>query len=219
MNIAAITRFKHGDLLETLQRLNWTQGELAKRTGINANRISQFALLKYRPNPKDMERIQKAFGEVGVFFDVEKAWPEHFHGTKKSLKVIQTREVHPSRLIGLTPEVLQLPAPDPIATMEEREMIAKAIDNYIPSTAHKRHILRLHWLEGWSPNEIAAKLGKSPKYYDMVVRNENPRLRRWIFEEESGAHSERDRRRREVEGLMDAGRKLMHFPEPVEAQP
>ena len=93
MKITAITKFKQGDVWNALQKAGWTQTELAKRTGIHVTRIGEYCNLKAKPNTEQANKIQKAFGSVGVFVDVSSIWPENFVGVKKTITVQQTQEI------------------------------------------------------------------------------------------------------------------------------
>jgi transcriptional regulator with XRE-family HTH domain len=93
MKITAITKFKQGDVWNALQKAGWTQTELAKRTGIHVTRIGEYCNLKAKPNSEQANKIQKAFGSVGVFVDVSSIWPEDFIGVKKTITVQQTQEI------------------------------------------------------------------------------------------------------------------------------
>lgn len=93
MKIAAVTRFKNGALFVLLQKLGWTQSELARRCGIDCSRISDFCTLKRKPSEDCANKIQAAFGEAGEYLDVLEAWPEGFIPLKKALVVNQIKEV------------------------------------------------------------------------------------------------------------------------------
>jgi len=93
MKVTAITKFKQGDLWNALQKAGWTQTELAKRTGLHVTRIGEYCNLKAKPNTEQANKIQKAFGAVGVFVDVSVIWPAEFVGIKKTIMVQQTQEI------------------------------------------------------------------------------------------------------------------------------
>jgi transcriptional regulator with XRE-family HTH domain len=83
MNITAITRYKHGDLYSVLQRIGWSQKDLARKTGIYAGLIGKIINLVRRPTAEQADAIQKAVGDAGEYIDVLSAWPESFEGLKR----------------------------------------------------------------------------------------------------------------------------------------
>lgn len=111
MKITAITRYKHGELYAILQRLGWTQSELARQTGLRSGTIGDIINLVKRPTVEQADAIQKAVGTAGEYLDVLSEWPETFEGLKRGYKREQTAEVPMERLID-HPEVLQLAAPE-----------------------------------------------------------------------------------------------------------
>jgi len=80
-------------LFELLQKLHWTQSELARRSGITAPRISEFCRMVKSPTEDEKTKIQLAFGESGEYLDVIAAWPEGFEPLKKTLVVEQIKDV------------------------------------------------------------------------------------------------------------------------------
>jgi transcriptional regulator with XRE-family HTH domain len=78
MKIAAITRFKNGDIYGLLQKVGWTQTELARRAAINQTTLGQIVRMVRRPSEKTANQIQRAFAEVGEYIDVLAMWPEGF---------------------------------------------------------------------------------------------------------------------------------------------
>ena len=133
MKITAITRYKHGELYAILNRLGWTQSELARRAGLDAGRVGEVVNLNKRPSQKTANAIQNALGEAGEYFDVLEQWPETFQGIKKGTTKEETMEVPMECLIGCR-EAMKLPAPEQqsgdgldtvmdecLATLTERE--------------------------------------------------------------------------------------------------
>ena len=49
MRVTAITRFKHGNLWAALGKLNWSQAELARQSGISQQMIGRIINLQRRP--------------------------------------------------------------------------------------------------------------------------------------------------------------------------
>lgn len=110
MKITAITRYKHGEIYAILQRLGWSQSELARRTGLSATTIGDIINLVKRPKVEQADAIQKTLGTAGEYLDVLSEWPETFEGLKRGFRREQTAEVPMERLLD-HPEVLQLAAP------------------------------------------------------------------------------------------------------------
>jgi transcriptional regulator with XRE-family HTH domain len=52
MKIAAITRYKQGDLYEALKSLGWTQLELGRKVGLSIRRIQMAINMERRPSLK-----------------------------------------------------------------------------------------------------------------------------------------------------------------------
>jgi RNA polymerase sigma factor (sigma-70 family) len=133
MKITAITKYKHGELYAILKRLNWTQSELAQRSGLDKSRLGQIINLQRRPNEAQANAIQKALGEVGQFLDVLSEWPEAFTGLVKGFKHEQTQEVELDRLLDHR-EVLQIAAPDPEDTTEMDSVLNEVLET-LPTRA------------------------------------------------------------------------------------
>lgn len=110
MRITAITRFKHGDLYAILQRLGWTQSELARKTGITPTKIGAIINLVRRPRIEEADAIQHALGEAGEYLDVLAEWPETFKGIRPGFRYVQSADVSVDALCD-HPEVLQIAAP------------------------------------------------------------------------------------------------------------
>lgn len=110
MQIAAITRFKHGDIYALLKKLNWSQSELARRAGLPITTIARIINLQRRPLREHAERIQRAFGEAGEYIDILAVWPESFNGVPSGYKIERTQDVEMLSLSEVN--VLALPAPE-----------------------------------------------------------------------------------------------------------
>ena len=59
MKITAITRYKHGELYAILQRIGWTQSELARQTNLRIGTIGDIINLVKRPTVEQADAIQK----------------------------------------------------------------------------------------------------------------------------------------------------------------
>lgn len=95
VKIAAITRFKHGSLYQLLKKHGWTQIELSRRSGINQSDIGRIVNLHIRPTDDRINKIQKAFAEVGEFIDVLALFPKNYEGAGKSIVFEQIKDVEP----------------------------------------------------------------------------------------------------------------------------
>jgi transcriptional regulator with XRE-family HTH domain len=101
MRITAVTKFKNGELWACLKKAGWSALELSRRTGYPYQKILRFLNLQSRPSDGELLRVQAAFGEVGLFLDVEKVWPEQeFKGFGRTLTVEQTQEVEEDKLLA-----------------------------------------------------------------------------------------------------------------------
>lgn len=78
MNIASITRYKHGNIYKLLQKLGWSQLELARRSGLCGGVVGNIINLQRRPNEEQANAIQRAFGEADEYLDVLEEWPDAF---------------------------------------------------------------------------------------------------------------------------------------------
>lgn len=113
MRVVALTKFKHGDLFHALQKLGWSQSDLAKNSGVAVGRVCDITNLKYPPNKEEAEKIQKTFALYDVYFDILEAWPQGFKGfvgRKKSLTLISEFECNASDIAEET--IAHIPPPD-----------------------------------------------------------------------------------------------------------
>jgi transcriptional regulator with XRE-family HTH domain len=101
MNVAAITRFKQGDVFKAMHKLGWSQKELARRSGLSYGLVCDFLNMKRRPNEESANAIQRALAEENIYIDVTSVWPDSFKGFKKSPKVVQIQDVEPMQLEDL----------------------------------------------------------------------------------------------------------------------
>ncbi len=157
MKITAITRYKHGTLYEMLQRLGWSQSELARRTGISAGDIGQIINLRRRPSAGHANAIQAALGKAGEYLDVLSEWPETFKGLREGYKVEQTAEVEMESLLGCH-EALRLEAPQPEDTSE----IDCALDGVLAElTSREQCVLQERYWNNKTLDQIGEQYGIS----------------------------------------------------------
>lgn len=161
MNITAITRYKHGDLLAALNRLGWTQSDLARKAGLTPGQIGRVMNLNQRPSREVADAIQKALGEGGEYFDVLEQWPESFTGIKAGTRSERTMDVPMECLIGCR-EAMMLPAPTDNLEIEE---ISEAIDEVLSHLSEKeRRVIELRFFEGKTLEDVARSMGTHPSY-------------------------------------------------------
>jgi transcriptional regulator with XRE-family HTH domain len=104
MRIAALTRFKHGAMLEAMRAVGWSQRKLAQEVGIHQTAMGDYINLKRKPNAKMLDRIQAAFGRAGHYVDVTEWFPEKFVGFKQRIEVVEVREIDHLQLESNTDE-------------------------------------------------------------------------------------------------------------------
>jgi RNA polymerase sigma factor (sigma-70 family) len=150
MKITAITRYKQGDLFLALQKLDWSQSELARRCNIPASTIGTIINLQKRPSCKIADKIQNVLGEAGEFVDVLAMWPETFTGFKKSPKSIDTKEIDSSYL---------LTCQDPFQLtyeQERREIIGKTMEKL---SERERYIIEKRFFEDRTYDSLSKENG------------------------------------------------------------
>jgi len=156
MKITAITRYKHGALYAVLQRIGWTQSELARQSKMRIGTIADIINLVRRPSPEQADAIQNALGIAGEYLDVLSEWPETFAGMKRGYRIEQTAEVPMERLLD-HPEVFQLAAPEPADdTNESDERLASVISEL---SGKEQIVLRERFWNGRTLQELSKKLG------------------------------------------------------------
>lgn len=157
MKITAITRYKHGELYAILNRLGWTQSELARRTGIQPGTIGYIINLAKRPSSKHANKIQSALGEAGVFFDPLSEWPEAFEGLGVGYKIEETRDIEPEALIG-NREAMMIAAPQD----DSREEVYVALESALSELSEREQsVLKHRFYENQTLDDIGKKCGVS----------------------------------------------------------
>jgi transcriptional regulator with XRE-family HTH domain len=153
MRITAITKFKHGVLKEALDKLGWSQSELARRCGIAQSELGRIINLKKRPSEERALKIQRAFGDAGVFIDIEEAWPDGFEGIDIP-EIKETREVDMQSIHLEFHRRQQLCEPSGIS--EEVTTGINSVLETLPSACQE--VIRLRF-EGNTLEYVANKLG------------------------------------------------------------
>ena len=155
MKITAITRYKHGELYAILNRLGWTQSELARRSGLSPDGIGRILNINKRPSQKTANAIQTALGEAGEYLDVLEEWPESFKGIKQGARKEETMEVPMERLIGCR-EAMIIVAPNE----QDKKKIYEAIDYAMDELSDReRRVIEARYFECVSLADIAKEFG------------------------------------------------------------
>jgi RNA polymerase sigma factor (sigma-70 family) len=155
MKITAITRYKHGELYAVLNRLGWTQAELARRSGTSQGIVGEIINLNRRPTQKNADAIQKALGEAGEYFDVLEQWPETFEGIRPGTRKEETMEVPMECLIGCR-EAMMLAAPE----QRPDNGLEVAMDECLASlTEREKRVIEARFYEERTLNDVADELG------------------------------------------------------------
>jgi len=131
MKVTAITRFKHAEIYSLLQKLKWSQSDLARHSNLTPRVIGHILNLNKRPNLEQANAIQFAFGKAGIYFDVLETWPETFLGIKKGTRVERTTDIEFERLLDCR-EALMIAVPESIDTTELDEMLLNQVNQLTP---------------------------------------------------------------------------------------
>lgn len=109
MKITAITKFKNGELYHAIRKSGKTVKEIAKMSGISYSFLIGVLNLKTKPGKQTMFKLQFVFGELGIFLDLEKAFPKHFSPLKGSITIEQTKDIEPNLIQGPEEKLLEFP--------------------------------------------------------------------------------------------------------------
>lgn len=171
MIVTAVTKLKLGRLYAALQRLNWTQSDLARASGLHPTVIGRIINLNARPNEKQANAIQEALGRAGEFFDILEEWPDGFVGVKTGFKIERSSEVQTDRLID-HPEVLQIAAPE----TENHQFDTTGFEDALASlTSRQQAVLKYRYFEGLTQSDTGKKFGLT---HERIRQIENVALRK-----------------------------------------
>jgi RNA polymerase primary sigma factor len=168
MKITAVTRFKQGDIWQALQRLGWTQSELARRTKLSATTIGDIVNMRIQREHMSEKRlrrcldsIQKALASLGEYLDVMEMWPKEFRGFDKALKVETTMEVPLDRLLYAQHARELQEFNDPVKSMERQDMI-DGVHSAISTLSEREQIALKHrFFENKTLRETSDAMGVS----------------------------------------------------------
>jgi len=167
MKIAAVTNFKQGDIWEALQKLGWSQAELARRTGCTPISISQYVRLISRPSKETIEKIERVFAKAGI--SIELVYPANFERPGRR-SVTQIREVP----LGLLLETKKQIEHDPVKALllkENKERLGVLISEVL--THREGEVIKLRYgLDGYavySINEIGRMFKITRQRVDQII--------------------------------------------------
>jgi RNA polymerase sigma factor (sigma-70 family) len=163
MKIAAITRYKQGDIYTALQQLGWTQTRLAQEIGCWPYIVGLIINLKKKPTVELANKIQAVFGEHDIYIDVTKLWPETFQPLTKNLRV-QVAEVELLSLEGTT--LCLEDNSSPILDNEEREIVEAFLDSL---SDREKEIVTMRFFDGLTLNEIGLRLHISTERVRQII--------------------------------------------------
>ena len=163
MKIAAITRYKQGDIYTALQQLGWTQTRLAQEVGCWPYMVGLIINLKKKPTVELANKIQAVFGEHDIYIDVTELWPETFQPLMKNLRV-QVAEVEFLSLEGTT--LCLEDSSSPILDNEEREIVEGFLDSL---SDREKEIVTMRFFDSLTLNEIGLRLHISTERVRQII--------------------------------------------------
>lgn len=163
MKIAAITRYKQGDIYTALQQLGWTQTRLAQEIGCWPYMVGLIINLKKKPTVELANKIQAVFGEHDIYIDVTELWPDTFQPLTKNLRV-QMAEVELLSLEGTT--LCLEDNSSPILDNEEREIVEAFLDSL---SDREKEIVTMRFFDGLTLNEIGLRLHISTERVRQII--------------------------------------------------
>jgi len=198
MNLVAITVIKNGCLARALAQLNWTQSELARRSGVTASVVSCLALMKHTPRPDVLTKIQRAFGQAGCFVSTEELWPEGFQGFGEALRRREFKDVDNGHLLQYYENSRML-----LEDSNERKELIDSVNAFVPELSSEYQELVRLVLQGESYRRISRKMGYSDGWAEMALRRIAVELSARIIKDEDAHQTDtrvllrklRDRRR------------------------
>lgn len=105
MKIAAVTKLKHGALMQVLEQTGLTAKAFAARVGVGYQHLGRIMRLEARPGPKLRTKIQETVHALGHCCQPDEWWPDYFVPAGKSFTRVAYVEIDPSRLLPEPPTV------------------------------------------------------------------------------------------------------------------
>lgn len=158
MEIAGTTTIKHAGLWRALQRLGWSQADLARASGLRQTDICTVVNMKRRPPEKMRLAIESSLAKQGIGIDLFEDWPEDFKGFGRTRRVTNFVIVEDRQLIDEAS--LRLPPPQ-MEHMEGKELadtVAECLDSLTP---RQREAIDLRFFEGKTYEEAGRIMGLS----------------------------------------------------------
>jgi transcriptional regulator with XRE-family HTH domain len=156
MKIAAITKFKHGEMYKAMKQVDVSTPKLAKATGLSYHTLLKFLNMVRRPTEEQAQKLQLFFGRFDIFVDLEMWWPQEFSPLKKSAVIEQIADIPIEAWLSGS---VQAALPPDEVLMQQETGIEKALATLRP---REQYILRQRFLEGEIGSSTAENMGISP---------------------------------------------------------
>jgi RNA polymerase sigma factor (sigma-70 family) len=156
MKMAAITSTDNDALNKALIRLGWTQSDLARRSKISINIISDIINLEKPPTKQEANAMQRAFAKAGEYIDVLEHWsatfaiPESGDGGRPCLNIrFESLWDHA--------EAMQLAAPE-----RDNEGLEEAVEMVLSRLSNRAYeVLKRRFWKGESLTQVGNVIGVS----------------------------------------------------------
>lgn len=165
MKIAALTRYKQGDLYNALQQLGWTQTRLAQEIGCWPGTIGCIINLKQKPTVELANKIQAVFGEHNIYIDVTSLWPDTFKPLTHNLRV-QVAEVEMLQLSQHEVMLLE-DAQTPVLDHERKQVIDDALATL---TSREKEVVKMVIYDKLNFCQIGNRLNLSRSRPQQIYR-------------------------------------------------
>lgn len=161
MKIAAITRFRQGDLFQAMRRLGLTQSELARATGVSQSTISQILRMRLRPSVSLAEKIEIELGRRGEYVDLLAGWPKRFR--LRTNTRVEIRDIPENLLL----DVQHRPVPqiEYMRALDRTNVIDRVLQNL---THREERVIRARYGIGCEPRTLE-QLGEELGYCSRAI--------------------------------------------------
>lgn len=143
MKITQISKLKNGTLYEALQKAGETQRSFALKCGLSIVEFGEYCNMTRVPTEKKAYIISLAFGNLGVYIDIDQAFPAGFKGVgRKYLKKVQTVDIPDNLMIEFEENMMlcdQNYFLDPVEDIKISEM-EEVIEKHL--TPRKRAVIK-----------------------------------------------------------------------------